>query len=1201
MPRFLALACLLLLVSAPVAVAGPRHASAVTGNASALPTRRAVPSLATRSPRAQKAAKLGQDATGAPITITLGLKPRNAAGLAALANRPSGAPGVPISRLRRLFAPSRTVTGAADAYLRRYGFRLTTGGILTRSYTGTVGDAERAFQTTIGRFQAGSIHFRRPTTPTSLPSQLATAVSGISGLDSYPTYHPLSTTSRTTAKTVTASCSAPSTIQATYGGYQPPQLAAGSGYDYQPLLDMGANGHGDVIALLEFSTYSPSETAAYQSCYGTSVPNSDVLVNGGTTYSGGSAEVELDQEVAATAAPGLNHMYTYIGDGSGGYAPVLDRMLTDRPTTGTTEISISWGACEDAVNFWDMYQTDNELQLAAAAGVSVFAASGDSGASGCYPFTGSTYPWVSYPSSSPYLTSVGGTTLYAGASGAYLERTWGTPATLSGGGGGGGFSIYNGMPSWQSGPGVISVYSNTMCGSYCREVPDVALDGNPDTGYIVRLDGSWTIEGGTSAAAPLLAAMTADANSYSLAFGGTRVGFANPFFYQHAGTPLFRDVTMGTNSILGTATYPATYGYDMASGLGAPDALVYAEKLLGRTDTTAPTVTLSTPSNGFVATSTPGFTGTAGAALGDAASVTVRLYSGTSTSGSLARTLTAPVSGGTWTVTPSPAIPDGTYTAQAVQTDAAANVGGSPPVTFTIDTITPTVTLTSPRVGSSTSATQPTLSGSAGGQANDSTTVDVAVYAGTDTSGALLETLHATRNGTSWSIAPSSPLAEGAYTAQATQADAAAHVGQSAPVSFTVDTTAPAVTLDTPASAWVTTSTPTLSGTAGSAPGDSSTVTVRIYIGPNVNGWLLLRPSSVAVSGGAWTITPSSPISDGTYTAQVVQADAAGNVGEATTTFTIDTVTPPVTVTAPLAKIYTQNTQPTFSGRASSGLNDAATVNVNIYAGTGTLGSLVATLPATRSGTSWSVAPSSPLADDTYTAQATQSDAAGHVGHSTPITFTADSTLHSTGLSASSTPHTLIATTPVTLHGVLTDQTTGLPVAGQVISIIGFYYYRATTRPITFAATTNSSGVWTRKITTSVVRARFTWHALYRGAPGIAFQATTPQVICVRPTLTAVSGAAWNGRYYTVTHRHTFILKGTARPIMAGRKLTVQRRTTGAWHSTKRHVVISATGSYAVKLYFKAPGKQWLRFAYTGSTTGPWLSAVSPGLLFISK
>ena len=108
-------------------------------------------------------------------------------------------------------------------------------------------------------------------------------------------------------------------------------------------------------------------------------------------------------------------------------------------------------------------------------------------------------------------------------------------------------------------------------------MPDIALDGNPATGYVVRYTNSssndvWGQVGGTSAAAPLMAALTADVNTATVAAGGHPLGPANAFLYAHP--EIFHDVTSGSNSVHGSGVpYPAGTGYDMASGLGSPDAV----------------------------------------------------------------------------------------------------------------------------------------------------------------------------------------------------------------------------------------------------------------------------------------------------------------------------------------------------------------------------------------------------------------------------------------------------------------------------------------------------------------------------------------------------------------------------------------------------------------------------------------------------
>ena len=519
---------------------------------------------------------------GAQVTVTIAFRPRDPGLLARLAASSSARPGMSVAELRRLFAPAAGDTAKATRYLRGHGLNPLAGGILTRSFRGSVAAAESAFDTHLGTYIAAGTTFRSPTTSPQLPAGIAAGVVSVSGLDTYPTIHPAVARPRSAASpaVITASCPEPGIIESFFGFYQPADFASSTGYNFQALLDGGADGSGDALALVEFSNYSQADESAYQSCYGTSVPITDVMVNGGTTDTSGAVEVDLDQEVAATAAPGLDHIYTYIADpSSGSFASVTDQILSDLPTTHTSEVSISWGECEAQADPAEVAAAAYEYQLAAAAGVSVFAATGDSGSSGC-PGSDALNVW--YPASDPYVTAVGGTTLHTGLSGSDRETSWGSPDTGSGGGAGGGISTLFPMPDWQSNAGVVdSTYSSkSACGqvtTYCRELPDVALDANPDTGYIVYCTtpdcqgAGWTLLGGTSAGTPLLAAMTADANGYSLAHGGGRMGFASPLLYSHAGTGLFRDVTAGSNNIVGGLAYPAGVGYDMATGLGAPD------------------------------------------------------------------------------------------------------------------------------------------------------------------------------------------------------------------------------------------------------------------------------------------------------------------------------------------------------------------------------------------------------------------------------------------------------------------------------------------------------------------------------------------------------------------------------------------------------------------------------------------------------
>src|SRR5204863_8279135 len=116
----------------------------------------------------------------------------------------------------------------------------------------------------------------------------------------------------------------------------------------------------------------------------------------------------------------------------------------------------------------------------------------------------------------------------------------------------------------------------------------------------------------------------------------------------------------------------------------------------------------------------------------------------------------------------------------------------------------------------------------------------------------------------------------------------------SAPVTITIDTVAPVVTLDAIPSPG-NDSTPTLRGAAGTAGGDKSSVSVKIYAGATPEG-TVAASGTVTRSGGSWSYTAPA-LADGTYTAQGTQSDAAGNTGTtAPRTFTIDTSSPHVTL-----------------------------------------------------------------------------------------------------------------------------------------------------------------------------------------------------------------------------------------------------------------------------------------------------------------
>jgi len=222
-------------------------------------------------------------------------------------------------------------------------------------------------------------------------------------------------------------------------------------------------------------------------------------------------------------------------------------------------------------------------------------------------------PGVSDPAGQPYITGVGGTSLTA-LGPPPTESVWNDQLYYAEGAGGGGISQSFVMPNYQQSLGRITGSSGTPCGNSggdCREVPDVAADADPSTGYIiydtVNGAGGWSAAGGTSGAAPLWAGVLADvasANPSSAGFGNL-----NPTLYSLAqvspGT-YFNDVTVGNNDYNATngGQFRAMTGYDMATGLGTPITSALA------TGITSLTVSVTLSGSQTYGSSVPAFTQT---------------------------------------------------------------------------------------------------------------------------------------------------------------------------------------------------------------------------------------------------------------------------------------------------------------------------------------------------------------------------------------------------------------------------------------------------------------------------------------------------------------------------------------------------------------------------------------------------------------
>jgi kumamolisin len=224
-------------------------------------------------------------------------------------------------------------------------------------------------------------------------------------------------------------------------------------------------------------------------------------------------------------------------------------------------ISLLW--CEDAAS---AQQFEGLFTQLVAGGGTAFVSSGDNGAyaRGCPGHKLTTQE----PADSPHAVGVGATTALIGAGSTYgSEASWGEP--LEQWGTGGGLSAIFRRPSWQSGPGVLNRYSSGM-----RQIPDVSALGDLDTGWDIAIDGKWDMVGGTSAAAPLWAALTALTDQALAQRHLAEIGFADPAFYDFGSDPghfparAFHPVTEGTNLY-----YPATSpGWNYGTGWGTPNA-----------------------------------------------------------------------------------------------------------------------------------------------------------------------------------------------------------------------------------------------------------------------------------------------------------------------------------------------------------------------------------------------------------------------------------------------------------------------------------------------------------------------------------------------------------------------------------------------------------------------------------------------------
>jgi subtilase family serine protease len=604
----------------------------------------------------------GQASTGA-VSARVYLAGRDPAGLRAYATAVS-APGSPLYRhflspaqVQARFGPTSAQVDAVRSWLTGAGLTVTTvdphiGGYVAAS--GSPAAASSAFQVTFGEYKGPDGHVdRAPRQAASAPGAVAPAVLTVTGLDTAtalmrpgdtlpppgPNYWEAQPCSAYYGQRIAASLPAASGRHAPWSvcGYTPQQIRGAYG-----VTASGMTGRGQTVAIVDAYASPTMEADAdeYSRVTGNQpfAPGQyqQVLPSSFTLTAADECDAQfwygeqaLDVEAVHASAPGAS--VRYVAAASCQPADLASALASIVENDTASIVSDSWGEPSDLVASYTSI-VDQIFEAGATEGIGFFFSSGDNGYESPAEDPSSDQLQVLYPASSPWVTSVGGTSLAIGPRRDYeFETSWGVlsdplasggtswqspppgdyPAGYSGSGGGGVSTIYP-QPSYQQGVVPASLATRLPDGSASpapmRVVPDVSAIADPGTGFLIgqtalQPDGatyafSLSSIGGTSLATPVFAGIEADAQQAA----GQLIGFANPAIYSRYGTSAFHDVTdfpagPGTHLFQvrneytdpytrqgpvltrlrtlgvdgeGAAALPAARGYDDATGVGSP-------------------------------------------------------------------------------------------------------------------------------------------------------------------------------------------------------------------------------------------------------------------------------------------------------------------------------------------------------------------------------------------------------------------------------------------------------------------------------------------------------------------------------------------------------------------------------------------------------------------------------------------------------
>jgi len=603
---------------------------ALTQPTRAAEPRVAVANSAAATPALRGAHLLGRLASTQTLSLGLVLPLRNQAGLDALlhglytkGDAQYGKFLTP-AQFDAQFGPTVQDYAAVAAYARSQGLTITGThpGRTLLDVAGPVSTVETAFGVRLGRYQLADgrqvyVNSAAPLLPRSIAGRLA-GVAGLSNLSRMrPHFHTLSPG----RAGVRALAPLPGTggigsgpngglapndikyaysldsIAPLYPGTVTGTVTGGTGTTGTGTTITPLDGTGQTVGLFELDGYDPNDIALYVKQFSlptvltatATTPSAlqNVLMgtyNGAVLTRPGQGEVTLDIDMVLALAPSLTTLYVYeANQTTDAMAPltIFNRMAGDTGTNGKPRLNViccCWGVPELEEDPAIRNGENITFQKMAAQGQSVFCSAGDEGAYDNYnPANPLNYNLsVDNPASQPFVTGVGGTslkynkpaaasaTVVAAKPGMYVsESAWNTsgPTSLTGPeGGGGGISEVWAKPDYQQGLG--SSPTN-------RDVPDVSLNADPNSGYDIYVTGKVETDGGSSAAAPLWAAFAALVNQQRSLNGLGTLGFANrPLYAIGNGTNYtteFHDIADGSTNLY----YQAVTGYDDATGLGS--------------------------------------------------------------------------------------------------------------------------------------------------------------------------------------------------------------------------------------------------------------------------------------------------------------------------------------------------------------------------------------------------------------------------------------------------------------------------------------------------------------------------------------------------------------------------------------------------------------------------------------------------------